>query len=69
MLEMCGGKWTTVVSVLSNFVSLSLTLCRNKRHYDNTYKDFTYYDFTYNINKCDITYVHLFTVITKVIYK
>jgi hypothetical protein len=33
-------------------------------HYDYTYKDFTY-----NINKCDITYLLLFTVISKVIYK
>ncbi len=49
------------------------------RHYDNTYKDFTYYDFTYNSftyydftynnNKCDITYMFLFTVLSKVIHK
>jgi hypothetical protein len=66
---MCGGKWTTVVSVLSNFLLSSLTLCHHKRHYDYADKDLTYYDFTYSINKCDIAYVHLFTVITKVIYK
>jgi len=34
------------------------------QHYDNTYNDCTY-----NINKCDITYMFLFTVIGKVIYK
>jgi len=38
-------------------------------HYGNTYKDFNYDDFTYNTNKCDITYMFLFTVISKVIYK
>ncbi len=39
------------------------------RHYDNTYKDYTYNDFTYNINKSEITYMFLFTVICKVICK
>jgi len=36
---------------------------------DNTSKYFTYMDFTYKINKCDITYMLLSTVISKVIYK
>ncbi len=31
---------------------------------DFSYKDFSYKDFTYNINKCDITYMFLFTVIS-----
>jgi hypothetical protein len=39
------------------------------RHYDNTLKDFTYINFSYNINKCDITYMFLLNVISKVIYK
>jgi hypothetical protein len=33
------------------------------RQYNNTYEDFPYKDFTYNINKCDITFVFLFTTI------
>jgi hypothetical protein len=37
-------------------------------HYDNTYKGFTCNNFTYNINKFDITFVFLFTVISNVIY-
>ena len=36
---------------------------------DYTYNDFTYNDLTYNINKCDLTYVFLLTVISKLIYK
>ncbi len=35
-----------------------------KWHYDNAYKEFTYNEFTY-----DITYLFLFTVISKVTYK
>jgi hypothetical protein len=35
-----------------------------KWHYDNTYNDFTYNNFTYNTNKCNITNVFLFAVIT-----
>jgi hypothetical protein len=38
------------------------------RHYDNTYNDFTYFDFPYNINKFDITYMFLYTVMSKFIY-
>ncbi len=38
-------------------------------HHDNTYKDFTQNDFTYNINKFDFTYMFLFAVMSKVIYK
>jgi hypothetical protein len=34
--------------------------------YDNTYKDFTHNDFIFNSNKGDITYMFLFTVISKV---
>jgi hypothetical protein len=34
-----------------------------------TYKGFTYNDFTYDINKCDSTYMFLFRVMNKVIYK
>jgi hypothetical protein len=37
--------------------------------YDNTSTDFTYNDFTYNMNKCDITNMFLFTLISKVNYK
>jgi len=50
-----------------------------EQHYNNTYNDFTNNDFTnndftnndftYNSNKGDITYMFLFTVITKAIYK
>ncbi len=39
-----------------------------KQHNDSTYKGFNYNDFTFNINKCDITYMFLFTVTSKVIY-
>ncbi len=38
-------------------------------HYNNTCKDFTYNDFTENINKCNITYMLLFTVSRKVSYR
>jgi len=38
-------------------------------HYDNTYKDFTYNDFSYNINKCNITYVFLFSVTSPISYR
>ncbi len=39
------------------------------RHYDNTYKDSTDNDFAYNMNKCDIKYMLLSTVIGKDSYK
>jgi hypothetical protein len=38
-------------------------------HYDNTLKYFTYDNYTCNNNKCDITYMFLFTVVSKVIDK
>ncbi len=38
-------------------------------HYYKTYKDFTYNDFAYDMNKCVITYMFLFTVLSKISYK
>ncbi len=35
-------------------------------NYYNTYTDFTYNDFTYDMNKCEITYMFLFTLINQV---
>ncbi len=52
------------VSNSENFFSLPIG-----RHYDNTYKDFTSKDFTYYINKGAVSYMSLFIVISKVIYK
>ncbi len=56
-------------------MSLSLRLGRKvdrgafQGHYNNTYKAFTYNDFSYNLNRFDIKYIILFTIIKKVIYK
>ncbi len=52
------------MAVIYSFVTDS-----NDAKYIYTYKDFTYNDFTLKINKFDITYIFLFTVIAKVIYR
>ncbi len=59
------------IFVGTSTVRLSAPLAK---HYDNTYKDithndFAYNDFAYNTDKCGITCMFLFTVISKVIYK
>ena len=48
---------------------LTLFVIVFSRQHGNTCKDLFYNDFTYNINRCDMTYMFLFTVISKVIYK
>ncbi len=37
--------------------------------FNNTYQDFTFNNFAYNINKPNITYMFLFTVKSKVIFR
>ncbi len=46
-----------------------MSLLKITTYNDFTYEDYTYYDFTDNINNRDITYIFLFTVIGKVVYK
>jgi hypothetical protein len=48
-------------------VVMPSVMALSRRHYDNTFKDNTYDDLTYNINKCNITYMFLSTVTSKVI--
>ncbi len=68
------GKLHSCLIVLNKYVCLTVTntsayhsnvqIIPIKGHYNNAYKDFTY-----NIKKWNITYMFLFTVIRKVIYK
>ncbi len=47
----------SLISILECILAVPMTL-------DNTYKEFIDIDFTYNINKCNITFMSLFTVIS-----
>ncbi len=63
-------EWDYENIILSLFVNHNLyafALVCLKGHYNNTHKDFAYNDFTYNINKCNIIYMFLYTVRSKVI--